>query len=210
MNRRFLHLLALSLAILCFLLVVAGTARSSETEVDSVEIASNWSSMLDLMADSGAMPAILNDIETQVAVIQEPVPTVAEPWRDDFNSDTLDPRWAWLNPEQMNWSLTDRPGYLRIMLEPEPAYLVQYSPSGDYVLETKLDFTPTNNIQRAGLIIRGQNDMSIALLHAYCDFEPPGCPGDGIFFDNATDGSTSGTNYATTIDIQPVMYLRLK
>lgn len=41
----------------------------------------------------------------------------AQAWKDDFDAQTLDPRWTWRTPVQgPTFSLTDRPGWLRITI----------------------------------------------------------------------------------------------
>ena len=85
---------------------------------------------------------------------------VAEPsapaggWTDDFDSPTLDSRWFWVNEDPSHWSLTERPGFMRITAqEGGENLLLQAAPADDYVIETRLLFEPTQNIQRAGLFI---------------------------------------------------------
>lgn len=150
----------------------------------------------------------LNTFETAVWTDEFSSPTVME----IFAASSIDPPWSWLNEDPTHWSLTARPGFLRIITQPQaPAnnLLLMNIPQGDIEMRTLLSFSPTENIQRAGLIIYNSEGNSLALYHAYCDFGPPGCPGDGIFFDYAKDGSLVGSNYASTSPLAADMYLRI-
>ena len=74
--------------------------------------------------------------------------------------------------------------------------------------KTRLLFEPTQNIQRAGLFLIQDGDNKLELIRGYCDFGPPGCPGNAIFFDYAKDGA-AGNNFATTTAATGEAYLRI-
>lgn len=142
-------------------------------------------------------------------------------WTDEFSSpagyavfttSSIEPPWSWMNEDPTHWSLTARPGYLRILTQaqaPTQNLLFMDIPHGDIEVRTLLSFSPTENIQRAGLMIYNSEGNLLALYHAYCDFGPPGCPGEGIFFDHVDDGSIVGSNYATTSPVAGDTYLRI-
>jgi hypothetical protein len=70
--------------------------------------------------------------------------TPAAGWTDDFDSPTLDSRWFWLDEDPTHWSLTARPGFMRIIpQEGGKNVLLQAAPADDYVIETRLLFEPT-------------------------------------------------------------------
>jgi hypothetical protein len=114
----------------------------------------------------------------------------ATAWTDDFDSPTLDPRWFWLNEDPTHWSLTARPGFMRVTAqEGWTNLLLQAVPAGDYVVETHLLFEPTQNIQRAGLFLLQNGDNNLFLMRAFCGYGGPGCPGNAIFLDIMEDGA---------------------
>jgi len=105
-------------------------------------------------------------------------PGVACAWRDDFTSPTLDPAWAWVREDATHWSLVDRPGYLRLRTQGGELggpwndvrnILVRDVPSGDFTVETKLDFSPAQDYQQAGLLIYQDDDNYIKLTRVYAD-----------------------------------------
>ncbi len=81
---------------------------------------------------------------------------------DEFNSPTLDPRWYWINEDQIHWSLTASSGNLRIigitgdmwMTCNNPTnLLLQQAPQDNFEVLTKLSIHPTTDYQQGGLII---------------------------------------------------------
>jgi hypothetical protein len=127
---------------------------------------------------------------------------------DPFDGPPLAGSWFWLNEDPTHWSLTARPGFMRIVAQPGMSnVLLQAVPVGDYIVETRLQFEPTQNIQRAGLFLIQDGDNKLELIRGYCDFGPPGCPGNAIFFDYAEDG-VAGNNFATTTAATGEAYLR--
>jgi len=143
-----------------------------------------------------------------------PIALSSSIWRDDFNSPTLDSRWSWIREDPTHWSLTAQPGFLRITLQQglisadtNRNMLVQNVPAGDFEIQTHLFFTPTENVQRAGLVAYQDGSNQVMLLRAYCGF--PGCPGNAIYFDQIEQGQAIGSNYAATTTLTNEVYLRL-
>lgn len=136
---------------------------------------------------------------------------------DDFDSPTLGDRWSWLREDATHWSLTDRPGFLRITTQQGGLFqtpnnaknlLLQAAPVGDFEIQTRIIFTPTANIQSAGLIIYQDDDNYLALMRAFCGFGAP-CAGDAIYFDREEQGQLPGGNFATVTTPSDEIYLRL-
>lgn len=89
---------------------------------------------------------------------------------DEFEDSELYSLWTIENPSapQSYVSLTERPGYLRIvatesgdgaLFETSTNYRaprIFQNVSGDWVLETKIDFLPTDNFEAAGIFMNGQ------------------------------------------------------
>lgn len=106
-------------------------------------------------------------------IVQEeyPVPNLPqhiwekEPVRDDFDSPSLRLPWNFVrNPHAEDWSLTARPGFLRlngskICLKEKnsPAFICRRQTAFDITASTKIDFIPTAENEEAGLVIRGND-----------------------------------------------------
>lgn len=139
---------------------------------------------------------------------------VASPvtWTDDFNNSLLDNRWSWVREDPTHWSLTDRPGSLRIMAQYWETdgwaknLLLQTAPIGDFDIETRVIFTPTDNIQRAGLLIYKDDANYLLLSRAYSDI---GAIGNAIYFDHVQENQGIGWNLSLSTDVVGEAYLRL-
>ncbi len=101
-------------------------------------------------------------------------------WGDGFESQDLGPLWSWVREDPTHWSLTDRPGWMRIATQPgslvgsandEKNLLLMPAPPGDFYLTVRLEFTPTANFHQAGLIIYEDDDnyVRLSLGHVYGD-----------------------------------------
>lgn len=105
-----------------------------------------------------------------------PSTTRASSYDDEFSGTTLDPKWSWVKQDATHWSLTAKPGSMRITTQagdlPSSGgannILLQTLPGGDFEVSTKLDFAPTNDYQQAGLVLY-QSDtelFKLVRLHA--------------------------------------------
>ena len=136
-------------------------------------------------------------------------------WTDEFDSATLDPRWSWSDENPAYWSLTDRPGYMRITstnsISPQNR-LFQYIPAGSFEVETKVIFTKTQSAEVAGMGVYQDKDNFFVLGRAYCDFATvPGCMGDGVYFGHVEQGEIIGYNVVLMAATeQGVSYLRIR
>jgi len=102
----------------------------------------------------------------------------ASEWCDHFTSSTLDHGWTWIREDPSRWSLTDKPGYLQIMLQHGDLYgswnhnentLIRPAPAGDFELLTSVTIQPTINYQQAGLIVYQDDDHYIRLTRVWND-----------------------------------------
>ena len=135
-------------------------------------------------------------------------------WRDEFDQETLDPAWMWVNENPANWSLTEAPGFLRITTSntatgSENLLLRSVAP-GDFVIKTRLLFEPGDNFQIAGLVIWQDANNFLQFGRAFCDPGIPTCVGNGIYFDNIVDGQWTGVNFVTPVNSPNEAYLRLE
>jgi beta-xylosidase len=138
-----------------------------------------------------------------------------ENFQDDF-AGHLAEGWTWLAEDPSKWSLSAVDGSLQIMASDasfDGPYLptnilLRDAPSGDFEITTALHFTPTSNYQAAGLVVFQDQGDALQLSHAFCD-SVNACVGDGIYFDNFENGSTTGSNYHIAFHGSTV-YLRLQ
>jgi alpha-N-arabinofuranosidase len=114
-----------------------------------------------------------------------PVPDLPEqtwsttPTRDDFDSSTLALHWNSLRtPPDEFMSLSERPGYLRLRLRPQkmseqtnPSFVGRRQQHIHFTARTKLDFTPRNENECAGLTL-AQNDNFNFLFIVTKETEP--------------------------------------
>ncbi|WP_163538537.1 glycoside hydrolase family 43 protein [Gracilibacillus sp. YIM 98692] len=83
------------------------------------------------------------------------------PYADSFEADQLDDRWNFLRtPRGDFWSLTERPGYLRlkakketIMEEENPAFVGRRQQHINFLAQTVMEFTLSSANETAGLVL---------------------------------------------------------
>jgi alpha-N-arabinofuranosidase len=106
-------------------------------------------------------------IEVEMAAPElPPHPWPAKPERDDFDGDTLALDWNFLrNPRDGDWSLTERPGYLRLhgsavtlSDQDSPAFVGCRQTALACRASAQLEFEPTRENEEAGLVVRGNDD----------------------------------------------------
>jgi alpha-N-arabinofuranosidase len=104
--------------------------------------------------------------------LSTPVPELpAHPWdkpatRDDFAGEHLEPCWNYLrNPVEANYSLTERPGFLRLKGTSvkltdvdSPTFVGRKQTGLGCVARVSLDFEPTAAGDEAGLVVRGNDE----------------------------------------------------
>jgi alpha-N-arabinofuranosidase len=91
-----------------------------------------------------------------------PAPWPELPPRDDFDQRVLDLRWSFVrNPNERDWSLSERPGHLRlhgnaVSLDElgSPAFVGRRQQHHRARVSTSLDFVPSESGQHAGLTLR--------------------------------------------------------
>jgi cytochrome c len=104
--------------------------------------------------------------------------TVGSSWVDDFDSPILDSRWFWVREDPSHWSLTANPGNMRITTQEGSLFtdantmknlLLTPVSSQDFRIQTRIDFSPTENHHAAGLYIYQDDDNYIQLVRRYFD-----------------------------------------
>jgi beta-xylosidase len=114
----------------------------------------------------------------------------AAAWTDDFQGPTLDPRWSWAREDPTHWSLSARPGHLRIITqtggifgetEKQKNLLLMPAPKGDFRIVTKCTIDPKENFQYAGLMVYQGRNNYVQMNRAFTD-------GNSFNFDMEADG----------------------
>jgi hypothetical protein len=131
-------------------------------------------------------------------------------WADQFADLSLDSAWSWISEDPTHWSLSARPGFLRIITQQAGNNrLVRDAPLRDFEIRTCELFNPTQNFQMAGLYVYGDASNYLVLGRAYCDPGFPVCVGNGIYFDHVEGGVGIGSNYAMTTGVHGEACLRI-
>jgi hypothetical protein len=132
-------------------------------------------------------------------------------WRDDFNG-SLQPVWTMVNENPGEWSLEASPGFLTIWTSPaktgDQNLLLRQAPVGDFTIQTRLLFQPSENFEFAGLVMWQDPDNFLQFGRAMCDL-PENCVGNGMYFDNIQGGVWIAPNFHTFVDNLGEAHLRL-
>jgi beta-xylosidase len=129
-------------------------------------------------------------------------------WTDNFEGSVLDPRWSWGREDPTHWSLSARPGYLRIITQTGGIYestekqknlLLMPAPEGDYRIVTKCTIDPTENFQYAGLMVYQGRNSYVQINRAFTD-------GNSFNFDMEANGKPINKRVPTS---STTFYLRI-
>ena len=91
---------------------------------------------------------------------------------DHFERETLSHQWNFIRtPREDFWSLSARPGFLRLSLRPEtimervnPSFIGRRQQHINFAASMALDFTPQNKSQCAGLVLLQNDDYQIRFV----------------------------------------------
>jgi beta-xylosidase len=152
----------------------------------------------------------------QASAVAMSNPAEAPTFLDEFSSVTLNPVWSWVRQDNTHWSLTSRPGYMRLVTEQggllgsgnNKNLLLRTPPSGRYAITTRVIYKPDTNFQNAGLLVYQDDDNFLWLGRGYCDF--PHCKGNAIYFDHGEGGSFVGSNFGTAVTNKRNAYLKIE
>jgi beta-xylosidase len=93
---------------------------------------------------------------------------------DGFDSSTLGAGWSWVREQNDDWSLTERPGFLRIhtaegTLDGALAdnVLLRAAPGFDYEVSTRVEINVTQNYHEASLLLYANDNNYIKLSRIY-------------------------------------------
>lgn len=126
-----------------------------------------------------------------------PPPTLfeTEPERDEFEGDELNVAWRYVrNPIEKNYSLSARPGFLRLLGSSvtlqdvaSPTLLVRPQTSLRARISTEVHSQPQKG-ERAGLVVRGNEDNHYEIVVE--GIEPEGAGSRAVVFRSRIDGKT--------------------
>ncbi|MBE1443083.1 glycoside hydrolase family 43 protein [Paenibacillus sp. OAS669] len=99
---------------------------------------------------------------------------------DPFESGTLGMQWNFIRtPRGEFWSLTERPGYLRLKLKPErlsecanPSFVGRRQQHMSFVARTVMEFVPKTSHEAAGLVLLQNQDYHFRLEYALGEAGP--------------------------------------
>lgn len=92
---------------------------------------------------------------------------------DHFENSQLDLSWNILRtPREEFYSLTERPGHLTLKLRPEritelvtPSFVGRRQQHINFVASTKMEFTPTNENEGAGIVLLQSNEYNFSFIY---------------------------------------------
>ncbi|MBN1891094.1 MAG: glycoside hydrolase family 43 protein [Thermoflexales bacterium] len=104
-------------------------------------------------------------------------PWPSRPACDHFESSSLDLRWNVLRtPREAFWSLTERPGYLRLRLRPQqisawenPSFVGRRQQHIDFVARTAFEFEPASEQEVAGIVLLQNSDFQFRCVYTLRD-----------------------------------------
>jgi len=141
-----------------------------------------------------------------------PARTIPTTWRDDFAS-ILDSAWRWVREDSSHWSLTDRPGHLRIETQQgglstssAKNLLLRDIPTGSFTVETKVEFDATQDFQAAGLVLYRDDLTYFSLL---CEFTAESV-GRGVYMDHVVSGETMSFDAKSALGGSSIVHLKLE
>ncbi len=145
----------------------------------------------------------------------------APAFADDFSADTPLPAWEWMSGPREAMHLTEGMAVVEVVPESRLVSLggagvdapmaavsldnVGIPRDGDFTAEVRLQFTPRQDFQGAGLIAITRSKLPIlTLLRAYCR-SLPYCQDDAIYFDNWVVFARARADYQSPVNAEALM-----
>lgn len=119
---------------------------------------------------------VINDGKPIAATVKAPKlpphPWPDEPARDEFEAASLRPCWTFIrNPEMQNYSLTERPGWLRLKGSAvslndvaSPTFVGRCQTDFNSRMAAKISFEPQQTNEEAGLVLRGNDRNHVEIV----------------------------------------------
>lgn len=134
-------------------------------------------------------------------------------FRDEFNSEVLGKGWTLKGNDTSRFTLTDRPGHLRVYpqefsadSEDAEASLLLRDFTGDFVLTALLEFEPLADRQLAGLFVEAEDGLSVSFGLISADFTSDTFVGFSLVADRGPD---AGPDTVFEVFDEPSVYVRL-
>lgn len=86
---------------------------------------------------------------------------------DEFATDRLNPVWQVSPSDESRYSLTERPGYLRLKHGDPDLFILMNSPRFDHVFEMDVDYSPVRASDQGGIAAFRDKDTRIEMLEYY-------------------------------------------
>ena len=137
-------------------------------------------------------------------------PPTPLPFVDNFDGPVLDSCWFWIREDTSHWSLTQRPGWMRIWTQPGEIdnwnngndahnILLRRPPEGDYRAITRVQFSPSSLYQYASLLLYVDDANFLMLKRQYTTYG--GVPAQGevtLNFEQSDTQSIEWHPYSST------------
>lgn len=115
-------------------------------------------------------------MSTSVAKTETPL-VGSNDFIEDFNDSTIQSPWFWIREDSSAWSLSERPGFLRIRtqegtLDQNSVFnnlLLRPSVNTNYILTIRVDFLPIQNFHEASIYLYADDDNWIKLSRLFQD-----------------------------------------
>lgn len=142
--------------------------------------------------------------------IQPPDPVFTEGASDEFNAAQPDGQWTWIRESAEHWSLSDTPGYMKIVSQGGDIVDGQASarnllltgvPEGDWTIETRMVGKPASQWSQGGLIVYEDDGTYLRLTRLFGS-------GNQFQFTRQVDTVRQHAEIADTI-ASPVSYMRI-
>lgn len=86
---------------------------------------------------------------------------------DNFTSTALNEMWQPSPTDPSRYSLTEKPGYLRLKHGDSPIYMLIDLPNRDFVFEIKNEYNPTKDQDTGGIVVFRDETHSVQLLEYF-------------------------------------------
>ncbi len=153
---------------------------------------------------------------TLLAVVDVGTASARYLYRADFTRG-IGTGWTWIRKDATHVSVTARPGYLRMVTQyggllnwgdNAKNLMLRKPPAGNFVISTRVEFTPSVDFQVAGILVYQDDDNFLQLGRAYCDPKYEDCYGNGIYYDHEEGGTFLG-HHAISTTVTSNAYLKI-
>ena len=109
---------------------------------------------------------------TTLAVVLTAIPAAGQ--SGEFNFTTLSPQWFWVRENTSRWSLTERPGHMRMYTDgalwknlSSASLLLQKTSGLSLAISTRVAISPSCAYQQGGLLVYQDDDNYVKVMRFY-------------------------------------------